>query len=178
MSEFTEIGELTIGGCVPTAVSAVAIADASLAVVLPQVEAQVVGLVELQANLIISPPSIEASIALALQLVASLQAAATLPGAALNLEAVAVALAELEATLGGLQAQLSAIAAINVTLGTPGVWAYAHTGTPNSFGPDAAAEIGGGLPDSLDPDLPTYAVVFIASDAGAISAMQAAFAAP
>ncbi len=178
MSEFVEIGELTIGACVPTAVSAVAIADASLAVVLPQVEAQVFGLAQAQASLIISPPSIEASILLAQQLIVSLQAALTLPGAALNLEAVALALAELEATLGSLQAQVSAVAAINVTLGTPGVWAYAHTGTPNSFGPDAAAEIGGGLPDSLDPNLPTYAVVFIASDAGAIAAMQTAFAAP
>ncbi len=156
--------------------TAVVVADASLALVVPQLTAQLAGLVQLQASLVISPPTIAGSIALAQQLIASLQAAITLPGASLNITAIAAAIAQLSALLGSLQAQVAAVASLNVSLGTPGVWAYSYEGTPALFGPDFAAEIGGGLPDSLDPNLPVYAVVFVASDAGAIEAMRLAMA--
>lgn len=176
MSEVVELGQLTLGACVPTALAAVGVADASIALTLPQLEAQVAGLLELQASLVITPPSIAASIALAQQLIVSLQAALTLPGAELNLSAIAAAIAALQVTMGGLQAQLALVAGLSLTLGTPGIWAFARTGPVGTFGQDFAAEFGGGLPDSGDPNLPTYALVFIASDAGAIEAMQTVFA--
>jgi hypothetical protein len=169
-----ELGQLTLGACVPIGVTAVGVADATLAVTLPDAEAKLAGALESQALFTLNPPSVEATIALLQAAIASLQASP--PDATLNLVVIAQVVAELQGFVGSLQAQAGVSAGISATFATPGVWAYAHTGTPGGFGQDFTAEIGGGLPDSLDPDLPTYALVFIASDAGAISAMQTVFA--
>lgn len=154
--------------------SAVAAADATLAVALPEATAKLAGALAAQVQFTLTPPSIAASIALLQSAIASLTVSP--PNATLSLAVIAQVVAELQATVAALQAQASLVAGFSAAFGTAGVWAYAHTGTPGTFGADFDSAIGGGLPDSLDPDLPTYAVVFIASDAGAISAMQQVFA--
>jgi|SRR5688572_9692365 len=170
------VAQQTLGECVPIALTAVGAVDATAAVVLPQIEAQLAGSIEALAQITISPPSIEATIALLTAAIAALQALAELPGAELSIAALAGVIAELQATLGSIQAQVAISAGIGLILSAPGVWAYTQTGTPASFGSDFDAEIGGGLPSSGDPDLPIYSVTLIASDAGAIAALQQAFA--
>jgi hypothetical protein len=170
-----QVGQLSIGGVVPIAIAAQATADASLGLVIPQITAQIAGLIALITQLGISPPSIEGSIALLTQAIGSLQAAVTLPGASANITAIAAALAQLEATLLSLNAQVTASAALAVTLGTPGVWVYSYDGTPRAFGPNFSGAIGGGLPDSLDPDLPINGLVLLTSDGGTWQAMKTCF---
>lgn len=171
----TQVGQLTIGAVVPVAIAAQATADASLGLVIPQITAQIAGLIALITQLGLTPPSIEGSIALLTQAIASLQAAVTLPGASANITAIAAALAQLEATLLSLSAQLAASAALGVTLGTPGVWVYSYDGTPGAFGPNFSGAIGGGLPDSLDPALPINGLVLLTSDPATWAAMRTCF---
>lgn len=165
-------GNLSLGQCVPLALTATGKFSANVAVRLPQVAARVAGLVSAGARFSLSPPSVAAR-------VDALVAAAgklTLPVAIVDVSGMAAALASLQAELAALQADLALAASFNSVLGTPGVWAYGYTGTPALYGGEFNAEIGTGLPDSLDPNLPIYAVVFIASDAGAIAAMQTVLA--
>lgn len=164
--EYTLVGELSLGACVPVAVSATATADASIGLVLPNISAELAGLLELQGVLSVSPPSISAQLEAAMAVVANLQL--DMPTISLDLSLMAEVIAELQATLGSLQAQLSAIVALNLTLGTPGVYAYTYSGSSGGLIP-------GGLP-GVSTSTPCNAVVFAATDAGAWAAMQTAFA--
>jgi hypothetical protein len=146
------LGEITLGQCVPLALSAQAL-------VVPELAAKVAGLLKAQAALTITPPTIAGQLALAAKTVANLEVAP--PGASLNLSGIAKLLAE-------IQASLSAWIAIGVSLGTPGVYAYSYEGTAGQLIP-------GGLPGN-PPSVPCNAVIFIATDAGVWSGMQAVFA--
>jgi hypothetical protein len=149
---YTYLGELSLGACVPLALTAQAL-------VVPELAAKVAGLLKVQAALTITPPSIAGQLALAAKMVANLEVAP--PGASLQLAGIAKLLAE-------IQASLSAWVAIGVSLGTPGVFAYTYEGPANQLIP-------GGLPGN-PPAVPCNAVIFIATDAGVWSGMQAVFA--
>lgn len=152
MTTYKYLGQLTLGQCVPLALEA-------QAAVVPVLAAKVAGLLKVEAALKITPPSVAAQLALAAKLVANLEVAP--PAASLDLSGVAKLLAE-------LQASLSAWIAIGLSLGTPGIFAYSYSGPANTLIP-------GGLPGN-PPTLPVNAVIFVASDGGAWTAMQAAFA--
>jgi hypothetical protein len=178
MGQVTEVGQLTLGACVPIAATANAALSAQLNVRLPDVEARLAGALAAQAKLAVSLPSLAARIDALLAMVARLQALLELglPEVTIDLSVMAAAIAALQADLGSINASVAVSAAIGLQLGVPGVWAYSYVGTPGTYGPDFAAEIGAGLPSSGDPNLPIYAVTFIASDAGAVNAMKTVFA--
>ena len=153
MGDFTLIGSLTVGACVPIAVTA----NAAL---LPQLQAQVDGLIAAAAQLSVTMPGIEATLAAVAALQAAVQAAFALPSATLTLEAIAAIQAQLEASL-------AAILAINASLGVPGVYAYTYTGSAGDIIP-------GGIPDG-GTTAHVNGIILLASDAGAWTAMKACF---
>lgn len=169
---FELLGFKTIGQCVPLAVSATAGINASVAISLPEVQAKITGLLELQAQLTLNPPTLAASLKSLLQLVASFEAAIALglPSASLDLSAVAVALAELNLIRGQLTAQLSLAAGFNLLLGTPGVALYRYAGSLDPI----AAQLEGGNPFPGVAPSPLGAFV-VAQDFGATEALRQVF---
>jgi len=93
----------------------------------------------------------------------------------LQLGAVAGLAAELSASLGEINAKLSAAAAIALTLGTPGIEAYSYEGTAGQFTAEMGPEFNSGLRIGGGPNLPIHAVVFVATDSGALQAMGKVF---
>lgn len=167
------LGSLTVGGCIPLGNSANVALAANVNAQLPRIQTRLTGALAAQARMTVSVPSVQARID---ALTAAAARLAASPVGSISVEGVTSAIAALEAEISALSAQLSLSASIGATFGTAGVWAYTATSTPGAIGTELDAEVGGGLPDSLDPSLPVYAVILIASDAGAITAMQAAFA--
>ncbi len=74
MGEFAYRGSMSVGAAIPLASTTQARLDASLSVVLPELQARLPGILEVQARLILSPPTLEVSLSAALALVASLRA--------------------------------------------------------------------------------------------------------
>lgn len=169
-------GSLTLGQCVPLALSASAEMAASVNQVLPEVSAKIAGLQALQASLVATPPSLSASLTAAENLVSALNVAISLgmPGVDFQLTAIAAQLAELNVTLGALNARLSLALQYQATLGSPGVFAYQYTGPVGSLGAEVQAELGGGIGGG-PPSLPVGAWLFIATDGGAINAARTVF---
>lgn len=159
------IGELTLGACVPIGLAAQASIDASVAASLPSIDANLAGLITVQAGLAVNPPSIAAQLEAMAIVVANLQA--DMPTVSIDLGLMAAAIAELQAQLGALQAQVAFSASLTALFGTPGIYAYAYSGASGGLIP-------GGLP-GVTESTNCNAVIFAATDAGAWSAMQAAF---
>lgn len=198
----TYVGSLTVGECIPVAVSArakldgaVALAgslraalDAALAIELPSLQARLEGLLALQASLNVTPPSLGASLEAAIKLVGALEASLELglPGVDFQLAAVAALIAQLQVDLGSLQAHASLSAAAEleieafldfsaqllVQLGQPGVHLYTVTGDASDAGPDLAAVLGSGPPGTLPTDQ-VAGWLLIASDGGTIAVLEA-----
>lgn len=157
MTTWNLVGQMTLGACVPSAVAAVAAIDASVAVALPDISARLAGCLAASAQVTFTPVQISALLESAIAL--------TPPGVALNADAFAAVIAELQTTLGGLEAQASIGAALGLQLGTPGVWLYSVQGNAQDIIP-------GGIPGV---SAPVQGVILLASDAGAIAALQAVF---
>lgn len=169
---FELLGFKTLGQVVPIALSATAGIDVAVGISLPEVQAKITGIIEMQAQLTLNPPSLATSLTALLSLVTQLEAAIALglPSASLDLSAVAVALAELNVTLGQLTAQLSLAADINAILGSPGVALYRYTGSLEPL----ASQLPGGNPFPGAAPLP-LGVFAVAQDLGAVDAMRKVF---
>lgn len=157
MTEWNLVGQLTMGACVPSAVSAVGALDVAVATSLPEVEAKLAGAVAASTAVAVTPVQVSALLEAAL--------AVAVPGVAVSLDAFAGVIAELEATLGTLQAQAAIGVALSAQLGTPGVWLYHVQGNPADIIP-------GGIPGVSEP---VEGVILLGADAGAISAIRSIF---
>lgn len=102
---YSYLGSLTLGQCVPTALSAQGALDASIGVSLPEIQAKITGMLALQASLTITPPSIVASLEAALDMLVELQAS------------LALTMPELSVTLGlQITALFGTVTSIGLTL--------------------------------------------------------------
>lgn len=173
------LGALTVGACVPLALSATAQATAGINAALPDLQARAAGLVQLAASLTLTPPSLAASLTAALDLVASLEAAVTLglPGVDFQAAGVAELLLTLEAQIGALEASLSLIASIEATLGTAGIHLYSLSGEAASVGQEVSAALSSGLPSGGGSSLGVVGVLLLAGAGSpdAQTALRAAF---
>lgn len=158
----TYLGELSIGAICPLAVAA-------QADIFAQLQAQLAGLLQLQAQLTITPPTIGANIKLVAQLLAGLEVSIGLPGIDFQLTAVAALIAQLNLSLGLLLE-------LEVLFGTAGVFAYAYEGDALSFGPQLSAALASGWPDGTGVAAKSNGIVLATVSPVTWSAMKAFFA--
>lgn len=175
--QIVSLGSLSLGQCVPLAVTAEGAITASVNVSLPQIQAQIAGLLQAQINLSVNPPTLAASLSTALQIVTSLEAAIAvgLPSVDFQVTAVAALLAKLQVTLGSLTAQLGISANLGLILGSPGVAAYAYSGTVGDLGPAVTTATAGGLPIGSGPGDACNAILLATETPATWSAMQQLF---
>jgi hypothetical protein len=144
------IGGLTVGGAVPFAASATALASATATAALLPAQARLAG--ALQAVAALQSPTVGASAGVAAQLVA-----------------------ELGAIVLALEAQLAAVAQLETVLSTAGVHLYRLDGPIGNMGADLGALTAGGVPGGTADQIGA-AFVFIAADNGTIAALESVFA--
>jgi hypothetical protein len=168
MASLVLLGTKTLGEFVPLALAAQGALDATLGATLPEIQAKIQVLLDVTAQLTVTPPSLAASLDAVLDMVTGLEGAiaAGVPDAALNLDGLAAALADLQATLDTLNVQATFNASFLATLGTPGVTAYRYDGTPEQLAQAAS---------SLSGSTQHVGILLLASDAGAITAVEALF---
>jgi hypothetical protein len=122
------VAQVSIGQIVPTTASL-------LAQSLAELNSQLAGFLNIQAALTIQPPALDAQLQGCLQTAATIQAqiaagiTVSPPGVGLSVAANAAAMAE-------LTAQITALLALQVTLGTAGVYVITHNGPSESHGPE------------------------------------------
>ncbi len=156
----TELGELSVGACVPTTVAAFGAVAADL-------NSQLAAAGNLKLALNVGPPTL--AVATQIGAVATAQAifSVTGPYFGLAIDANLTAIA-------AIQAQLAALAGIVAALGELGVFLYAYSGTADSFGTAMQAVVGPGLPGGLPSDH-VDALALIAKTPAAWAALQTVF---
>jgi hypothetical protein len=161
VSTLTYVGSLSLGQCVPLALAASAQLSASIGIVLPKLQAELAGLLALQANLTIHPPSIAANIDVVLQLLAGLQTSLTLglPGIDFQIAAVLELVAKIQVDLGSLSASLSFGLNLQVILGALAIDLYVYEGAARQLGPALGQQLTNGLPSGTGPNHPCNAIV-------------------
>ena len=169
---FELLGFKSLGEVVPLALDATVALDASIGLVLPEIQAKITGMIDLQAQLTLNPPSLVTSLNALLDLAAQFQAAIALglPSASLDLTAVATALAELNLLLGQLNAQIALSLGFKATLGSPGVALYRYSGSLEPL----AGQLQGGNPFPGVTPLP-LGVFAVAQDLCAVEALRKVF---
>jgi hypothetical protein len=174
--EFELEGEVTFGQALPIGLAASAGIAASVGLVMPQISAQIAGLIELQTRLTLTPPTLAANLQAVIGLQAALEAAITIgvPGIDIQLAAVAELLATLNASIGALEAQLAFSVSLDALFGTGGVLMYAYSGTADGI-VDAAQSAFASLP-GVDPATSVGGVFLIATTPGAKEALDLIFA--
>lgn len=161
-------GHLTLGDVLPMPLAAQLDLDATLGDQIGDVQARITGLLAIQAQ---PPPSVAALIAALEAALAALQAliADPLP----DVSATAAVLADLQAQLAGLNVRLAA----NVNFANllaAGVYYYIFAGKTSAVGPELTSILSAGLGGTGgDPEI--AGAIVLASDAGAISALQQIF---
>jgi hypothetical protein len=132
----TYVGELAIGPCIPTSVSAVAALAANLAV-------NIASLLELQVGLGAFPPSISASLTALVELTTSLNLAISFSLPYVDAQVTAIAQA-----IASLTADLVPCLALQLTLnGGAGIFAFGFNGTGAAFGSSITNELSASWPD-------------------------------
>jgi hypothetical protein len=168
------LGSLTLGACVPTALTASGQLILALNLALPQLQAKLAGLLKISMALTIKIPSLDALIAALTNVVVQITALLNSPppSIGLSLSVVAALIAQIQLDLGGIQGQLALALALQLVLGTPGIEAYKYEGIAGNFTSEMASEFTSGLRIGGGPYLPIYAITLVATDGGAIAAMQ------
>lgn len=171
------VGALSLGQACPVALAASAQLSASVGLVLPGLQAQLTGLLALQASIAVSPPSLATNLSLAQQLVAGLTVAisAGLPGVDFQALAVAGQLAAIQAQIGSLSGVASLGGTIAALLGAVGVYVYAYSGTADGIGPAMSAATSSGFPGAGGPSQPSNAIVLATVTPATWAAMQTFF---
>jgi hypothetical protein len=156
----TELGEVSVGACIPTALGAFGALEGNL-------NGQLAAAGNLKLALNVGPPSIAVAGEIGAEVTAQVMASVTLPyfGIAIdaNLEVIA-----------SIQAQLSALVGIIASLGAAGVYLYRYDGTADSFGSALGSVVGSGLPGGAGTD-DVHALTLIASTPAAWAAIGAIF---
>lgn len=164
----TYSGSLTLGQCVPGAQSAQVALTGAVGVAMPDIQARISGLLALQGA---PTPSLPQLIAGAQATLAALQQMLSVPLP--DIGAVNVALADLQAIATSLNASLSFANGLGGLLGTAGVAYFVAAGRAGDIGAELAAHLSAGLPGSgAGPDQQIAGAILLASDAGAIAAIQ------
>jgi hypothetical protein len=153
------VGQVSIGQCIPTTASLVATLIADFT-------AKLTGALQLQASITLTPPTIATSITATLELVAQLQAQLAL-SISLGLPEVSVDLTVMLAVIADLNASLAALLALNITLGTAGVYVLKHEGDAPTFGSEMQAQISTFAPAGNA----VHAVTFLATDPAVFEAL-------
>ncbi len=155
------IGSVSIGQVVPTTVSLVA-------QTLAELNGKLAGFLSIQLALSVQPPALDAQVQGLLATAASLQAqiaagiTVSPPGVTLGIAANAAAMAE-------LTAQIAALLALQVTLGTAGVYAISHSGDAATHGSEVQAIV-----DTIAPSgNVTQSVTFLATAPAVFAALGA-----
>lgn len=171
------VGTLSLGACVPLALAANAALNASIGAVLPQLTAQIAGLIEMQAAMALTPPSLAGSLTTVQALLVNLEAAIALglPGIDFQVLAIASALAKLQADIGALGASVSFGAEFAAVLGAIGIDLYVFNGTVNRMGTELANGVAGGLPGGAAPTDGCTAVILAASTPESMAAISKFF---
>jgi hypothetical protein len=156
----TNLGEVTVGQCVPTALAAFGAVEGNL-------NGQLVAAGSLGLSLNVGPPSL--SLATQIGATATLQAVASVTGPYFG-----IAINSNLAVIAAIQAQLAALAGIFAALGTAGISLYLYQGTADSFGTTLQAEIGGGLPGG-GPSDHIDSLAIVARTPAAFAALQTIF---
>jgi hypothetical protein len=161
----------------PLVLAASAELSASIGIVLPKLQAELAGLLDLQANLAIRPPSIAANIDVLLQLVGALQAslAIGLPGVDFQIAAVLDLIAKIQIDLGSLSASLDFGFNLKVLLGALAIDLYAYEGAANALGASLTAQLSMGLPSGTAPTSACNALVLVTESPVTWSAMSKVF---
>lgn len=152
----TQLGEVSVGGCIPTALGAFGAVEGNL-------NGQLAAAGNLSIALNVGPPSA----AIAGELTAQVAASITGPYFGLQVDA------QLD-VIAAIQAQLEALAGIFAALGTMGVYLYVYNGTADSFGSAMGSVVGSGLPGGAPSDH-IDAITLIASTPAAFAALQTIF---
>lgn len=166
MSTLTFIGSQTIGEVCPFAVSAL---TGAFAVILPKLQAQLAGVLALQASLTVTPPTLAANIDVATKLLAALNASVSLglPGVSFQLQAVAALIAKLQLDIGALIfPPLFLVGGIDL---------YAYDGRVSEMGGAITASLAVGLPGGTPANGSCNALLMIAETPVIWAAMQAFF---
>jgi hypothetical protein len=175
----TYLGSLTLGQCVPLAAILAADVSASAALALPQIQGKLEGAIKVQAALTLGgSPDLDGLIQAATALLVKLNELlhSGLPTIGLQLNLIVSLVAELTASLGAITAKIDFAAAVALILGTPGIEAYRYEGDAGSFVSVMSPEFTPGLRMGGGPSLPINAIVLVATDGGALAAMQKVFA--
>lgn len=147
------IGTRTLGECLPGVLALSVKATGDL-------NAKIAGIIAAQAQLTVNPPTLAANLAVAQQIVVSLQAAI-----AIGLPTVSLQAAALAQVLAALQADLAAI--VDLNLGQAGVSLYSYQGRINDCSTDNI------VPDGIDPDSDSSAIILAGVAPGARQAIRA-----
>jgi hypothetical protein len=170
------LGSKTVGEALPLLLEASAQLSASIGLMLPQIAAQVAGILAIQVGVSLTPPSIGLTLSMAESLVVNLKAAIEVgvPGLDFQIAAVAQLLVSLSATLASLAATLSFGLNLSLLLGGVGVFAYAYEGTADSLGPSITEATGTGLPGGSGGD-PCQAILLVTQTPATWTALKALF---
>lgn len=171
-----DLGQMNLGSLLPIGVLAAAQLDASLAVAMPQLSADLDQLANVNASLtaaVTVPVDPTAALRQALALFTSGQLLAALTAGfseiGVNIQAdLAVNTGLLEAlarALEELQRAVQFSAHLKLALGQPGVYAYAGASTAAQLGPDVSARVGSGVGGG-SPMAPVHALLVVVPDPG------------
>jgi len=146
--------------------------SASLAATLPDIQARIAGALSGQVQVVLNPPSLAASAALAAQIGAAIQAAIATPGVMVDITAAAALIAELSAILGQLQANLALSASFGSLLAAGGVHFYTVEGSVGDMTGALQPHLAGGIPGGEGPDQNGFALVMVAAEPAAMTAIR------
>jgi hypothetical protein len=174
VNEFAYIGSLSLGQCIPLALTATAGMSLGLSAAMPQLQGKFVGLTKVALSLSVKVPGLQELIVAAGKTAQQLQALLSTPGptGGISLTAVTGLASQLSTQIDSLKQQVDVAAGFSTLLGTPGIEAYRYEGGASGFVSAASPEFSNGLRVGGGPNLPIYAIVLVATDGGAAQAMK------
>ena len=170
-------GKLALSAILPSSVTAVASASASLSATLPVVAADLAGAVTLDAQVTVTPPNLSAEVSAVAAIQAGLAAAVTL-GAPPFVDFQVSSLSSLIAELTPIVPALSASLALTLPMASlflesgAAVWSFSGTGA--EFG-SLAAPIASGIGDGSSPKAELEGFVLASTGGGTWAGLQSFF---
>lgn len=170
----TFLGQQTIGGVVPAAVTAQASTDAALLPAIERLQGELAGLLAMLAGMTIGPPSLPETLEGSLQVVASLSVPTpTIP--TLQIPNIAAQIAEIEAAIAALLQALGVSASFAAALGTGGISLFAYNGAVASMGAEVQAALSSGLPNGTGPAARADALILASTSVATWSVVGTVF---
>ena len=159
-------GKIGVAAIVPTSVTCVAAASASLALILPQIAVDLAGAVTLEGMLSVNPPTITLNLSATANLLADMNVAltASAPTATFQLSAILTLIAQISPIVASISASLSLTLPMVELLGTGGIQAFSFSGTGAEFGSLVNGELANEWPDGT-PAGATVSAFVLASTA-------------